>query len=572
MKVRGLLGLLRPVVLVTLLILGLLPALAGVQPMAAAAAAVSQPTLQLEIPPPQLRTWQEMKAAAALEAAGPPPPLRVKPFRPTMDAAAYRQLKAQAAPAAPGITGLAPLAPTVLSNPLSFEGVDSVTAGGFRPPDTEGAVGLNHFVEIVNTHVDIYQKTAPNNHVSGVTLSAFFNYNPTPQPGILLGLFDPRVIFDQSSRRWIFCADAFGESATVQWFFFAVSQTDDPTGAFFIYKVNVSDGNGPIPTPTNPSVEWDYPQVGLDQHAVIFTANFFNKAGAFVDARMFTVAKSLLYNGPGTTLTPTMFTGLTGTLAPPIVLDANPNTYLVVAPSSGSQVKIYTLTNSAANPPTLSAAAAITVPAYLFPPNAPQPGTSALLDTSDARFVNAGTQIGNSLFQVHSISRSPTVIVGAICRFYEFDTVHKTVIQHGDFSRSGTSFDFNASIAANRHKDVFVTWTATDPNNPTLADRVNAEVRFSGRLHTDPTGVIPSPGSLLAGGTSATFYNVAADPQRWGDYSAVTLDPADPSGATAWIVNEKILTSTTWGTRIGSIRLPVKTPLPFVDLLLLLAD
>ncbi len=153
--------------------------------------------------------------------------------------------------------------------------------------------------------------------------------------------------------------------------------------------------------------------------------------------------------------------------------------------------------------------------------------------------------------------------------------MNKTLIQHGDFSRSGTSFDFNASIAANRHKDVFVTWTATDPNNPTPADQVNAEVRFSGRLHTDPTGVIPSPGSLLAGGSSATFYNPAGDPvdsKRWGDYSAVSLDPADPSGATAWIINEKILTNTTWGTRIGSIRLPVKTPLPFVDYLLLLAD
>jgi len=565
MKVRGLLGLLRPVVLLTVVILGLPPALAGAQPVAAPAAAVIQPTMQLEMPPPQLRTWQEMKAAAALEAAGPPPPLRVKPFRPTIGDAAYKALKAKAAQApqalaAPGITGLAPLAPTVLTNPISFEGIDSVTAGNFRPPDTEGAVGLNHFVEIVNSHLDIYQKAAPNNHVSGVSLRDFFGYNTKP-------LFDPRVIYDSVSQRWIVSADAFAESPTVQWFFFAVSQTADPTGAFFIYKVNVSDGIG-----TADGVEWDFPQVGLDQNAVIFTANFFNKAGAFTGARMFTVAKSLLYNGPGTTLTPTMFTDLTGTLSAPIVLDANPNTYLVAADSTvnTNKVTLYTLTNSAANPPTLSAPATITVPTYSFPLNAPQPGTSALLDTSDARFVNAGTQIGNSLFQVHSISISPTTQDRAICRFYEFDTVNKTVIQHGNFSRSGTSFDFNASIAANRHKDVFVTWSATDPNNPTPADQVNAEVRFSGRLHTDPAGVIPSPGSLLSG--SNNFYNITQDPveaQRWGDYSAVTLDPADPSGATAWIVNEKILTNTTWGTRIGSIHLPVKTALPFIDLLLL---
>ncbi|MCX5890498.1 MAG: hypothetical protein NTY36_13780 [Deltaproteobacteria bacterium] len=572
MKDRGFLGLLRPVVLVTVLIFGLPPALAGAQPVAAPTAAVIQPTMQLEIPPPQLRTWQEMKAAAALEAAGPPPPPRVIPFRPTMDAAAYRQLKATAArnlapqaPAAPGITALAPLAPTVLSNTVNFEGVQYGNgpgqAGLFIPPDTEGAVGLNHFVEIVNTHLDIYEKAAPNNHVSGVDLNSFFGYTKPTWPNAT-SMFDPRVIFDAVSRRWIMSADAFAETAATQWFFFAVSQTADPTGAFFIYQVNVSDGFG-----VANDVEWDFPQVGLDQHAVIFTANFFNKAGAFVDARMFTVAKSLLYNGPGTTLTPTMFTGLAkvppATLSAPIVLDANPNTYLVAAPSSGSQVTIYTLTNSAGNPPLLSGPAFIPVSPYSVPPNIAQFGTTATLDPSDGRFVNAGTQIGNSLFQVHSIASGGF----ARCRFYEFDTVNKQVIQSGNFGRSSTSYDFNASIAANRHKDVFVTWSATDPTN-----NANAEVRFSGRLHTDPTSVIPSPGSLLAGGTSATFYNVAADPQRWGDYSAVTLDPADPSGATAWIVNEKILTNTTWGTRIGSIRLPVKTPLPFVDLLLLLGD
>jgi len=560
----------------TVVLVGLLPAVAAAQPVASPVAAVIQPTMRLQIPPPRLRTWKEMEAAAALEAAGPSRPPRVKPFLPTIDAATYRQLKAQAAqnralqaPATPGISGLAPLAATVLTNPINFEGVDSVTAGNWRPPDTEGAVGLNHFVEITNSHLDIYEKAAPNNLVKSMDLNSFFGYTKPTWPNAQ-SMFDVRVIYDPVSQRWIVSSDAFAESTTTQWFFFAVSQTADPTGNYFIYNVNVSDNNNVVG-----GVEWDFPQVGLDQNAVIFTANFFPGLGGY-EARMFAVAKSLLYNGPSTTLNPTVFTGLTGTLSAPIVLDTNPTTYLVAADSgiNVNTVTIYTLTNSAANPPTLSPSATITVPTYSFPLNAPQPGTTALLDTSDARFVNAGTQIGDSLFQVHSISISPTTQDRAICRFYEFNVKNKTVIQHGDFSRSGTSFDFNVSIAANRHKDVFVTWSATDPNNPNPdpADRVNAEVRFSGRLHTDPAGVIPSPGSLLPGGSSGTFYNITQDPignQRWGDYSAVSLDPADPSGATAWIVNEKILTNTTWGSRIGSIRLPVKTPLPFVDLLLL---
>jgi hypothetical protein len=176
--------------------------------------------------------------------------------------------------------------------------------------------------------------------------------------------------------------------------------------------------------------------------------------------------------------------------------------------------------------------------------------------------VNASTQIGNSLFQVHTINTGDNL---ATPRWYEFDTVNLKVLQSGILYRSTTSYDFNASIAANRQKDVFVTWSSTDTN-------VNAEVRFSGRRHTDPPGVIPSPGSLLYGSASSLTGN--QDPgfpgvQRWGDYSATSLDPADPTGATAWIVNERILDTNTWGSRIGSIVLPLHPNLAGIYLLLL---
>jgi hypothetical protein len=535
-----------------LMILGWAVAVAEAQQVTSPPVAVTKPTLQFRIAPPQARTWKQMKAAAALEEAAPAPPARDVPFRPTIGEAAYKAYKAKAAqnkavqaPVAPETKSVAPLAPTALTNTINFEGVNSVTAGNFTVSDTEGAVGLNHFVEITNSHLDIYEKAAPNNRVQSVSLSAFFGY--TTQ-----ALFDPRVIYDHELNRWIISTNASAESTTVQKFFFAVSQTADPLGAFYIYQVNVSNGFGSF---------WDFPQLGLDHNAVIFTANLFDSAGIFIDARMFAVAKSLIYNGPGQTLTPLVFTGLAGTLAPPLVLDTNPNTYLVAADSpTDNKVTLYTLTNSAGNPPTLSAPATIPVPAYAMPANAPQPGTTATLDTSDCRFVNASTQIGNSLFQVHTINSGGF----ARCRFYEFDTVNRQVIQSGTFGRSNTSFDFNASIAANRRKDVFVTWSATDVSN-----FVNAEVRYSGRLHTEPLGVISNPGSLLFG--SDTFYRVNLAPeQRWGDYSAVSLDPADPKGLTAWIANERVLTTTTWGSRIGRIGLPpYASNLPAVYLLLL---
>jgi hypothetical protein len=545
--------------LLILMILGGAVAVAEAQPVTPTAEAGIKPTSQIRIPPPQVRTRKQREAAAAREAAAPSPPGQEIPFRPTKSEAAYKAGKVAAArqralqSPGPGIQSPAPLAPTPLTGTINFGGVNSVEAGNFIPPDTHGAVGLNHFVEITNSHLDIYEKGGSNTRVYSQSLSVFFGDVPIQR------LYDPRVIYDHNDKRWIMSALAPIESSpptTVQRFFFAVSLNDDPTGDYYIYQVSVSNGYGDV---------WDFPQLGLDRHAVIFTANHFDSLNNFIDARMFAVAKSLLYNGPGQTLTPSVFTGLAGTLSPPLVLDENPNTYLVAADSFESapirEVMLYTLTNSAADSPTLSTPATIPVQAYTMPANAPQPGTNATLDTSDCRFVSAGTQIGNSLFQVH------TIAIGGLakCRFYEFDTVNRKIIQTGTFGRSNTSSDFNATIVANRRKDVFVTWSSTDVSN-----NVNAEVRYSGRLHTEPLGVIPSPGSWLVG--SNTFYNADTTrvEQRWGDYSAVSLDPVDPRGLTAWIVNERILSTTNWGSRIGCISLPpYDSSLPAVYLLLL---
>lgn len=533
---------------------------------------IEQSCSKLEISPPVLRTWKDIEADKAREAAGQAsPPLHRKDFRPTRVPEAtlgvakimiwsdYKQKvlpspKSPGVTAAPGMESSAPLA-TSFSIPANFDGVNRAAAGNWYPPSPHGAAGVSHFVEVTNSHLDIYQKAAPSTRVKSVTLANFFGYAAK-------SLFDPRVVYDSGPGKWIIIANAYAESATIQYFFIAVSQTSDPTGAFYIYQVNVSDGHG-----VTDGYQWDFPQVGYDQTAIIFTANFFNKSGEFADARMFSVAKSLLYNGPGQTLTPTLITGLKGTLAPPVVLDANTSSYLAAADEmSLSQVWIYKLTNSDEISPTLSGPVAIPVPTFYYPPNAAQPGTSATLDTLDARFANASTQVGNSLFQVHTIG------IGGYARprFYEFDTVNNQVIQSGTFSRSGVSHDFNASIAANKNKDVFVTWSATDPE-----EGINAEVRFSGRWHNDTPGTIFSPGVLLYGSDS----NLTGEPSswdptvmRWGDHSSVSIDPADGRGLTAWIVNERILNSSSWTTRIGSVKSPGKGIPPAALFLILMSD
>lgn len=514
-----------------------------------------QATQQIQAPAAQVRTAEQMAAAAVGPDAASMPP-RPKPFLSRLDATAYRELKAKAAsgagrPSAAAPQSAVPRAPVTTA--VNFDGVNAATAG-YYPPDTHGAAGRTYFAEVTNTHLDIYQKAAPNTLVLSISTEAWL--------GAALGYFTlPRMIYDPVYDRWIFLATQWRTPSdpTHQYLWLAVSFTADPTGSFYLYQLDVSD-----PGVSN-NTYWDYPQLGLDQNAIIITGDFFDlNTGNYVGSRMFSAAKSLLYNGQD--FNSPLFTGLDGTLAPPLALDANPYSFLVAADwyARDNYVTLYALQGSGTATPVLYTSY-IPVPTFAIPPYAVQPGTSQMLDTSDARFVNASTQIGNSLFQVHTVAYSGL----ATPRFYEFNTSTNSIIQSGIFFGSATSNDFNASIAANRFKDVFVAWSSTDaPNN------VNAQVRVAGRLHTDPPGVI-SPSSAIY--TSATFLTGETSSwnpsvQRWGDYSAVSLDPSDPTGATAWIVNEYVLTNDLWGSRIGSISLPVpRTGVnPAINLLLLL--
>ena len=249
-----------------------------------------------------------------------------------MDRTAYEAAKAQAnfrgpRAAKPFTEALAPLATPVIRQ-TNF--IAHSETEGFRPPDTHGAVGTTHFVQVTNSHIDMWtrQNSGALPLAKSVTLATFFGYTAET-------LFDPRVVYDSTWNRWIVTADAFAESATVQRFFIAISTSADPTGSFFIYNLNVNFfGNNNF---------WDFPQLGIDQDAVLITANIFNGTN-YLGADFFAVAKARLYNGLGFSVP--VFTGLVGTLAPPIVRDQNASTFLIAAPATGTSFSKYTVTNT----------------------------------------------------------------------------------------------------------------------------------------------------------------------------------------------------------------------------------
>src|SRR2546423_11904206 len=74
-------------------------------------------------------------------------------------------------------------------------------------------------------------------------------------------------------------------------------------------------------------------------------------------------------------------------------------------------------------------------------------------------------------------------------------------------------------------------------------------VRISGRVPPDPAGTMESEMTLVNGSGSQT-----GTLTRWGDYSAMTVDPVDD--CTFWYTQEYMKTTGTfnWNTRIGSFK------------------
>jgi hypothetical protein len=162
--------------------------------------------------------------------------------------------------------------PTTLApvTTLNFDGIGngfSGPSGTFTvqsaPPDTEGDVGPNHYIQIVNADFAIFNK-------SGTAI-----FGPVPINTLWQGFGglcaadndgDPIVIYDPIADRWVISQFAVtgANGASVPYLqCVAVSQTADPTGAYNRYSFPYNSVN-------------DYPKMGVWPDAYYTTFNFFN--------------------------------------------------------------------------------------------------------------------------------------------------------------------------------------------------------------------------------------------------------------------------------------------------------
>lgn len=152
---------------------------------------------------------------------------------------------------------------------------ESMQYTGWVPPDPELAVGPNHIIAVVNASFAIYNKTG-GTLVAPTTFVNFFN------PYCTGTLFDPNVVYDEAANRYIMAVDDDGVNYCA-----AVSQTANPTGAWWIYIFPTGNAND----------FFDYPHAGIGLNHLFMGANMFR--GGFLESRIYAMDKWAMYAGGG---------------------------------------------------------------------------------------------------------------------------------------------------------------------------------------------------------------------------------------------------------------------------------
>src|SRR5438552_2702370 len=423
--------------------------------------------------------------------------------------------------------------PLVSTSPgLDFDGIG---ADGVAPPDTNGSVGATQFVQIVNVEYAVYNKT-----------SNALLLGPTPIHNIWSGFNgdcangdggDAVVLYDKSAQRSV-----VGQmNVKLNAYCMAVSTTSDATQSYYRYEFSFG-GNTP-----------DYPKLAVWPDAYYWTANTFSSANTFVGANPCAFDRAtMLSGGPANAIcmqqNPSIDSllpaDLDGTTPPPT---GEPNFYLqMVAPSNLNLFKFHVDFTTPANS-TFTGPTAIPVAPFSEACGGgtciPQPGTTQQLDSLSDRlmFRLAYRNFGDheSLVVNHSVMAGNSVGV----RWYEIRSpnVTPTVFQQGTFSPD-SQYRWMGSIAMDQSGDIAVGYSASSSSN-------FPAVRYTGRVPSDPAGTMESENSIIEGTGSQTNGS-----SRWGDYSGMSVDPADD--CTFWYTNEYLTTngSFNWNTRIGSFK------------------
>jgi hypothetical protein len=447
----------------------------------------------------------------------------------------------------------------------NFSGLNYTNHGSGWPPDTNGDVGPTYYLQTVNSSVGIFRKS------DGALVGAF-SFDALMSQGHFGNLCDtdnfgdPVVVWDSSADRWIvtdfaFALDSQNDPVAPFYQCFAVSRTGDPlSGGWYFYSLQTTD------------VFPDYPKLGVWPDALYLTANTFN-GNTFVNVRTWALNKTQMYAGVAPTAVVfnlpskiqgvSVFTGIPSTYhnvtgAPPA---GRPNFISVIWSAKVARIwKFHVDWNNTANS-TLTGPSSVTLASWGTAPATVPAKNGNALDTlreramMQAQYVNqSGVE---SLYLTHTVA-NPGNSSLASPRWYQINVSGGNVVTSGPLQQSTWAPDSTVarwmpSLAVDKDGNMAIGYSASSSS-------LFPAVRYAGRLASDPPNTLGQSETSLVEGTASQCCNFSNGDinNRWGDYSAMTIDP---DGCTFWYTNEyyqspqpATLAQDNWQTRIGSFK------------------
>jgi hypothetical protein len=448
---------------------------------------------------------------------------------------------------------------------LSFGGydnTDNVALLGFQimPPDTEGDVGMQHYVQWNNLGFKIFDKAG--NLLNGP------NGDPGNLPWVGSGLGcefdndgDPIVLYDHVAGRWLFSQFDIGPGMQCV----AITDGEDPAGPYTAYEFPISLAGFN-----------DYPKLGIwtsadgSQSSYHVTTNEFN--GGFLGVNLTALDRDAILAGaaaPGFvqfTLPPVVvgrfaFSLQPGHLEGPVLPAAGTcETYIQAFDDEtwgdatgpdGYRTWEFCVDHAVPANSTLTEHPFIVsgneFDAELcgFSRNCiPQPGVADGLDTLGqftmyrfaVRDVN-GTLTGAIS---HSVDLGGN-LAGVQWAQFDMSGANPTLADVGQLDVGDGDNRWMPSVALDQSGNMALTYTVSSAVTfPSMY--------FTGREASDPAGTLQAESVCIDGTGSQT------GPNRWGDYATVSVDPEDD--CTFWMTNEYVETtgSFEWDTQVCTFK------------------
>ena len=451
------------------------------------------------------------------------------------------------------------MGPTAMPAPtVNFEGINNVN--GVLPPDTQGDIGPNNYVQWVNLSYGIWNRTGGVQRAAtnGNTLwTGFGGECETTNSG------DPITVYDHLADRWFMSQFTYG-GGTGHYQCVAVSTTSDPLGSWNRYQYLWPNGFFP-----------DYPHFGLWPDAYYMSANQFDagvsswrgqgvaalerskmllgQSAQMVYFSLYTLNSN--YGGQlpadwdGTTQPPSG--------APGLFTEWDDSSW--IAPSDALRVWKFhvdwtTPTNSyfGTGAPGTAGEPNWTIPTNDVDPEVcagfarsciDQPDTTVGLDAISDRLMhrlqyrNFGSY--QTLVSNHTVDTNSPVGRSGIHWFELRNTgTDWAMHQQGTYAPADGNSRWMGSIAMDSAGNMALGYSVSGAST-------YPSIRYAGRLSGDTLGSLPQAEASIMAGTGSQTHSAS----RWGDYSAMQVDPVDD--CTFWYTTEYIQTtgSAPWRTR-----------------------